>query len=295
MMIQTVRLAKVLGQALRAPSVHNTQPWRWQVRGDVIDLFADLGRQRPATDPGGRDLMISCGAALHHLVVALAHEGHDAYVTRLPDPENDIHLATVALGDAPPNPTTAHLFHAIARRHTERRRMSHRPVPEPVLAALLDSTRHFGVQLVPIDGVQEAFTAAFVEATEREGWTPSRTTELRIWSHHEVGRSGVRGRDIASLSDDAAAFLLLTTAEDRSCDRLRTGEALSSMLLTATNAGLATMPLSIGPNGEILRLAEGITQNPQLVVRVGWPVARGAELTHTPRRKLASVLIPTES
>ena len=74
--------------ALRAPSVHNTQPWRWRLGDDAVQLHADRGRHLVATDPDGRDLVLSCGAALHHLLVALAAQGVEVEVDRLPDPED---------------------------------------------------------------------------------------------------------------------------------------------------------------------------------------------------------------
>jgi hypothetical protein len=73
--------------------------------------------------------------------------------------------------------------------------------------------------------------------------------------------------------EDAAEFFVLTTAEDQTRDRLRVGEALSSVLLTATNAGLATMPLSLDPDGEMLRLDDVTFGHPQIVARTGWPLA----------------------
>ena len=71
----TPQLAEAVEHALRAPSVHNTQPWRWRIddADGVVELYADRNRHLSATDPDGRDLLISCGAALDHLVVALAH------------------------------------------------------------------------------------------------------------------------------------------------------------------------------------------------------------------------------
>jgi len=270
MMIRTGRLERVLEHALRAPSVHNTQPWRWQLRGDVIELFADVDHRPTGNDHGRRDLLISCGAALHHFLVALAHDGHDAYVTYLSDLGDDTPLATITVTDAPPDPATARLFGAIERRHTERRRMSYRPIPTPLRDALVTSAQRFGARLVPTPQVREAFTVAFTEAAERERWIPSHTTELRIWSHQ-----GVRGRVLADQRppEDAAEFFVLTTAEDQARDRLRVGEALSSVLLTATNAGLATMPLSLDPDGEVLRLDDVTFGHPQIVVRTGWPLA----------------------
>jgi hypothetical protein len=287
-MIRTARLERALEHALRAPSVHNSQPWRWQLRGEVIKLFAD------AT---GRDVVISCGAALHHFVVALAHEGHDAYIRYLPDSEDGSHVATITVSDAPPDPTTARLYDAIGRRHTERHRMSYRPVPEPLVTALAESARRFGVQLEQAPEAREAFAVAYAEAAERERWTPGHTTELHIWSRHGVGKRVLAGSPPGlgpspehRAPADAAEFLLLTTAEDRTRDRLRVGEALSSLLLTATNAGLATMPISLDPGGDTLRLDYA---QPQILVRTGWPLDRGADTTASRRRDLTSILIPS--
>ena len=305
-MIRTARLAQVLAHALRAPSVHNTQPWRWRLDGDVIDLFADVRRQLPVTDPDGRDLAISCGAALHHLVVALANAGHDAYVKRMPDPQDNTHLATVTISDAPPDPVTARLFGAIARRHTELRRMRCQPVPVALRAALVDAARRFDVRMVRANGVREAFNNALAAAVERELWANGHTTALHISDSHAGTHDsrirnwhGLRSSELEvpgpplgyRLPDDGAEFFLLATSEDRTQDRLRAGEALSSVLLTATQAGLATTPLSQGHDMGTHHLAVGETATPQIFVRVGWPTVRASEHSPSVRRDVTSVLM----
>src|SRR6059058_2623980 len=87
--------------ATRAPSVHNTQPWHWCVAGEGVALFADRRRQLQYADPDGRDLVISCGAALHHLNVAAAGSGWKARVRRMPNPYNDAQLANVTFRPEP--------------------------------------------------------------------------------------------------------------------------------------------------------------------------------------------------
>ena len=87
----------IIALACRAPSVHNTQPWRWRVHGDRVDLFADYRRQLVYADPVRRDLLVSCGAALHHLQVVCAGLGWAARVHRLPDPGEERHVAGVVL------------------------------------------------------------------------------------------------------------------------------------------------------------------------------------------------------
>jgi hypothetical protein len=82
----------------RAPSVHNTQPWRWQLGDAAVHLYADTERWLPATDPDGRDLLVSCGAWLHHLRMALAASDIGVTVDRLPDPDDPDLLAVGAGG-----------------------------------------------------------------------------------------------------------------------------------------------------------------------------------------------------
>ncbi len=76
----------VLTLAARAPSIENTQPWRWRVDRTSLHLYTDSRMLLPNADPDGRDLILSCGAALNHFVIALAAMGWHADVHRLPDP-----------------------------------------------------------------------------------------------------------------------------------------------------------------------------------------------------------------
>jgi nitroreductase len=89
--VDEVREAVAL--AVRAPSIHNTQPWRWEFGPDGVDLYADRRRQLAAIDPDGRGLLVSCGAALYLARLGLARQGWRVVVTRFPDPEQPDLLA----------------------------------------------------------------------------------------------------------------------------------------------------------------------------------------------------------
>src|SRR3954469_23026146 len=136
--------------ALRAPSVHNCQPWRWLVGPTSVHLYADGARQLPATDPYGRDLLISCGAALDHLLVALASLGCGARVHRMPNPTHPGHLATVEPFPHPASGDDAALAAAIPVRRTDRRRFSPWLVPPELIGELLELARLRGVGLEAI-------------------------------------------------------------------------------------------------------------------------------------------------
>ena len=125
---QTIRAAVELGS--HAPSLHNSQPWRWRLDGRSLLLQADLRRWLPATDADGRDLVVSCGAALHHTRVALAASGVHAAVHRIPDPQRPDDLAALELSPRTPVDDDVELAATILRRHTDRRRFSTWAVPE---------------------------------------------------------------------------------------------------------------------------------------------------------------------
>lgn len=215
----------------------------------------------------------------------------------LPDPENSLHLATVQVGvtRGAEAAALAQLFPTIHRRHTDRRRFSHRPVPPGVIRDVAAAARS-GVVLHPVQHAHERFAAVLVDAAARQRWTPGYPAELQIWTRRHGGpatgsrrpRSPIRPTslpgpsglrrfphaDLAQplppaghgLPDDAAAFLVLATTQDRPEDRLRAREALSSVLLTATRAGLATTPLSqtteVAASRDLLRDVVGIPEQP---------------------------------
>lgn len=316
-------LTASVDDALRAPSVHNTQPWRWRIRRDGVELHADRSRLLVATDPDGRDLVLSCGAALHHLRVALAARGLRAEVAYLPDPEADGHLATVTLRPGSGDVTGMDLFPAIARRRTERRRMSHRPVPDGHLDTLVEVARAAGAVLVPVPPpARERLAALLDDAARRQRDVPGYTAELHGWTHRHAGsHDGVPAGNVAPVpvggplrpfpqarlaqpplrpglgrEPDAARMLVLATIGDTALDRLVAGEAASAVLLAATALGLATTPLSQALEIESTRHelrwhVLGVPEHPQLLLRVGWPARGVADLPATPRRPLRSVLV----
>src|ERR1700758_5552974 len=89
----TLRVAVQL--ACRAPSLHNSQPWQWVAEGARLHLYVDHGRILYSTDKSGREALISCGAVLDHLRVAMAAAGWAANVDRFPSPNNPDHLASL--------------------------------------------------------------------------------------------------------------------------------------------------------------------------------------------------------
>jgi nitroreductase len=334
-----VLLCTAVEQALRAPSVHNTQPWRWRITPNSIELHADGDRHLAATDPDRRDLLLSCGATLHHLQVALAALDLPVRVHRLPDPENLGHLAIIEILPSSAGPADsdradsdradAALARSIDRRRTERRRMSHRPVPAGHLADLAEHAARLGANLLPVTDIalRQRLVAALTAAAHDQDDTPGYEAELRMWTRRYAGaHDGIPAANVspppvglggvsplrrfprATLTqppqqpghgpaDDAAELLVITTPGDDPLDRLRAGEATSAVLLAATGFGLACTPLSQALEVDASRQAVQIEvlhtpDQPQLILRIGWPADSSADLPPTPRRALHSVLLP---
>jgi nitroreductase len=329
-MIQTADLTTAIEHALRAPSVHNSQPWLWRIRGAVIELHADGNRHLVATDPDRRDLVLSCGAALHHLQAALAAAGHSVEVERMPDPENSEHLATVSIRPGPGDRADAELAGFVDRRRTDRRQMSHRSVPPTLVQRLVEQAHRAGAVLIPVTTarMRQRLATALTDAAERQRSTPGYAAELQAWTHRYAGgHDGVPTGNVAppatgligpsplrhfpdghlrrsrqfpghGPADDAAELLVIVTGQDSPLDWIRAGEASSAVLLAATGMGLATTPLSqafenAASRREIQQDVLRIPEHPQLILRVGWPVTDAPDLPATPRRDLRSVLLRT--
>ena len=307
-------VATALSLAARAPSVHNSQPWRWVVGKDGLHLFADTERHLPRTDPDLRDLLVSCGATLHHAVVALAALGWRAKVSRLPDPATPMHLATLELSPCEPTEVDIALAAAIPRRRTDRRLFSEWPVPMADIGVIGVRLARMGVVLRHVE-MSKDIRAIVAQAVREHVHDGDYLGELTAWSGRYASTAGVPARNTpesdphsplparifagarlaqppdADAVKDHAVLLALGTAGDDELSRVRAGEATSMALLTCTSLGLASCPVS-----EPLELADtraalraevfGDVDHPQMMLRIGWAPIGADPLPATPRRPL---------
>jgi len=308
----------VLSLATRAPSVHNTQPWRWRVGSKSLHLYADRGLHLPSTDPDGRDLILSCGIALHHCVVALAALGWQSKLQRLPNPAEPEHLAAIEVYRQPANEIDITLAAAIPRRHTDRRRYSAWPVPANYIALLGARAARMGIVLRQMDSLPE-LRSIVAQSVRRHAADLDYLTELTTWSGRYASLAGVPARNTphadstaplpprlfagprmaqpeeADPVDDNAVVLALGTKDDSMLARLRAGEATSVTLLSATALGLAncpvTEPLEVAETRDALKAEVfGLSAIPQMLLRVGWAPVNADAVPATPRRPLSDVV-----
>jgi len=312
---KTLRAALTL--ATRAPSVHNSQPWHWRVGLESLHLYADPTRHLRSTDPDRRDLLISCGTALHHCTVALAAMGWHSTVHRLPESADPNHLAAVTVVPQVPGELELMLAAAISRRRTDRRTYNSWPVPWGDIALMGARAARAGVMLRQID-LLPRLSAIIAESVSKHIADADYLSELSAWSGRHGSVAGVpacntpdpdpaaaiparvfagpalsQPPQIPAGGDNAVVVALGTVADD-DLSRLRSGEATSLVLLSATSMGLASCPVT-----EPLEIPEtrqavasdvfGAAGHPQMLLRVGWAPLDADPLPATPRRTLQEV------
>lgn len=309
------RLRALLGCAVRAPSSHNTQPWRFVVADGTVDLRADRTRALPANDPEDRELTISCGCALMNLRVAAAREGLGVVVRTAPDPDDDDLLARVSFtGAGPPDAGDAALFDAIDARRTHRGAFRDEAVPATWLDLLAAAAAGEGAWLEALQATdRRRRLAALVAAGDTRQWSnPRWRRELAAWMRPAGRGDGlavpgavaplarlavrtavpagvVRSRD-RRLAVDAPLVAVLGTAGDGVDDWLALGQALQKVLLTACAQGLQAsylnQPVQVAALRPELAQLLGHRGLPQIVLRLGFPRQGSAP---APRRHLDAV------
>lgn len=318
--LDTQVIRKAVQLACRAPSVHNSQPWRWVVEDGFVHLFVDRHRTVPGTDSSGRETIISCGVVLDHLRVAMLAAGWESRIARFPDPGSPDRLASIEFVPADHAAGTHHDHaRAILQRRTDRLAMG---VPtywdlfEPVLrgtvsdgAVLLDVLADEArPQLATASQLTEDFRRGDASYhTELEWWTspfvltegvpPSALASDTERHRVDVGREfPVRGHEDrrAQVRADASKILVLSTPGDTRADVLRCGEALSAVLLECTTAFMATCTLThlieLDESRELVRGMLDERGHPQVLIRAGIAPATERPPAPTPRRPLDDVL-----
>lgn len=314
----TVRAAITL--AMRAPSIHSSRPWHWRLGYNSLHLFVEPTAYQ-AGDPNGRDLLISCGATLHHLRTAFAAEGWATLVHRVPNPSDAGHLASVEFYPRLATNDDVALAAAIPRSRMDRRPFGSWRVPLPLLNLLAERAESQGAMLrvAPDPDVRRQLSTALAAAptgrfgrpdpdTERMGWPglrfgPSPTPSGVLPSGAPTATLGYR--DVGSVltqeqpepvedEADAAELLVISTYADDRISRLRAGEAMSAVLLTATDLHLASCPIGglLGAEPTVQLIRERVLGGdgyPQLIIRIGWAANEYDPVPPSPRRTVEDI------
>jgi nitroreductase len=317
--VETGVIEDALRIACRAPSLHNSQPWQWAFNRGQLRLFLDPSRVMD-TDHAAREAVISCGAALDHLRVAMAAVGWQSHIDRLPNPNSPNHLASIEFTRMEfVTEQDRRLASAIGARRTDRLPFSSVGAWQSIEAVVAGSANRHAVHLEVIaDELHPRLEEAAQIAESLRLYDTPYHNELHWWtapfeasegipysalvSAAEGHRVGVgrafpvprRPERRLEVPEDHAKVLLLSTDDDTRADALAAGEALSATLLECTMASLATCPVThlteVSVTRELIRSLMDHAAVPQVLIRVGVvPVAETVP-PPTPRRPLSAVL-----
>ncbi len=315
---------RMLNHAVLAPSGHNTQPWLFRLVMDQLELIADRTRALPVVDPYDRELTISCGVVLDHLVIAGRHYGKEIEVEVTPDLKDADLLARCRIAsDVTPAATDNALFKAIPYRRTTRTKFEKRELSGYNSDRCIEFAKQFGVELRLItDSTMRRRIAELVAEGDRIQFADPRfRRELASWVHSRRGSShdgmsgegfgmpdalssigalvirtfdlgnGVAASDQEKILEGSPTLAVFSSPSDTLPHWLATGQALSKVLLTLTDAGATASYLNPPVELEQLRIRlrelAGCKGTPQLLMRFGY----GPSVAPTIRREVNEVLI----
>ncbi|MEV0702294.1 nitroreductase family protein [Saccharopolyspora sp. NPDC050389] len=309
---QAIRLAGM------APSLHNSQPWRFRILPHLIELHADPGRRLPAADPEDRELRLACGAALFNLRLALEHADIRPVVSLLPHLGASTALAEVRSGGrAHPRPEDTQLYEAITERHSHRNPFRDTPVSIENRHLLVNAAHEEHALLREVQAGERGALEGLVHRANRAQMANARfREELAAWVGraddttegvpaslagpkpepqdqwvHRDFTAGPTSRSPGTEFESHPLLVVLCSQHDSREADLRAGQALQRLWLTATARGLVASMLSqvieVPETCEELRRLLGGSVTPQALLRIG----HGAPSAATPRRDAGDMLV----
>jgi nitroreductase len=323
--VEVLDIESVIAAASRAPSIHNTQPWRWVLTDGVLDVRADRSRQLQVADPDGHSLLISCGAVVELTELAMRARGWNVETTLLPDHADTDLLARFRVsGETAHNETTEHMLAAALARRSERRVFGAGTVADDVSERLRGAAAEPGVYVhFPTRGDESLNLAVAVSAADRfERDDPAYAAELASWvrqgdrsrdgipdstipyvpggepRHSDIPlrdfEAGIPGGTLATTNvDERPLIAVIFTDTDDERQRLRAGQAMMRLMIQAELDGLASCPLSQSVDlvafRTRLRNLMSWSGHPQMILRLG-PKSTDAPAPFTARRPIDEVL-----
>jgi nitroreductase len=319
----TEKLKFLLNYAILAPSGHNTQPWSFKLVDDSVELHADLTRVLPIADPDNRELIISCGAALFHLKIAINYFGYREVVEIFPTGNKPNLLARIGIGNKKlVSDEEKLLFHAILQRRTNRLPFTDKQLDRSLLLELRLAASSLSTQLQIIpDHLRQTIINLIVKGDRTQLADPLFRQELVRWirsskTHHDgipIYAQGIdeqfdaltpiislaircfnlsksQSAQNQKLAAQAPVLVLLTSNHDTPHDWLATGEALAHLLLRAKVdrvwASFFNQPIQISQLRSQLKALFPEHGYPQILLRLGY----GRDIKPTPRRSVGEII-----
>jgi len=320
------QLRFLLHYAVLAPSTHNTQPWKFDLTPEGIEVYADYSRRMPVVDPGNRELLMSVGAAVFNLRVAASHFNMPFRVDYNLSGASELPLATISLASPESkNPASSGLGICLANiplRHTNRSPFLVSRIPSSVIAKLKSAADGAQTEIVvTVDGALNQKVADLVAEAEGLQWSdagfrkdlaewirPGGSTrqdgipgtvygwkgpvdDLGAYATRVIDQGRLRAARDRNLCLEAPGLIVLAT-EDSVSHWIEAGEVLQQLLLAIVREGLHAsyfnMPIQVPDFRTRLKALMPCSGWPQLLLRVGYCLTQSVP---TPRRPLDAFLV----
>lgn len=317
------KLRFALKYAILAPSAWNIQPWKFAIGDNYIDVFEDNERVQNERDPQGRELLVSCGAAIFNLRLAMHHYGLGAQAKYFPSADNKNHLVRLTVSPDSQDNLPSELLACCAKRHSYRRPFDSQRLSEDLVQQLKRAANDEGARFIPATttSTQLALSGMVAEGDRDLGANEAARKEYASWMRTGDNKGdGVPGyalgfgaleslfapvtRRMFNYMDEnaqkdrelaiaAPCVGTVATEADNEAAWLQAGQAMERLLLVGVANGLQAsvlnQPISVSELRERLRTLLCIkTGWPQVVLRLGYT---SADIKPTPRRGLDEVII----
>lgn len=132
----------MIEQAAKAPSGHNTQPWKFKLNQNSIDIYPDFTKSLPVVDPDNLELFVSLGCAAENLCIAASHKGYQATVSI-----DEINCVIQIQSAKQNGNTSSALFSQLSARQTNRSVYNGKMISDSNIESLKQSDPEPGVKV----------------------------------------------------------------------------------------------------------------------------------------------------
>lgn len=307
------QLRFLIQYALLAPSSHNTQPWKFRISQDQIEVFADESRWLKIADADKREMYLSVGCALENLLIAAVNFGFSVQTDYFPINGNEELVVRITLDQIYKLKSKNDLIEFIPYRSTFHETFSDKEIPQEILNNIENCCVEEGINisLTNDENIREKVDDLIARSDAEQFSNPEFREELAYW----IGQ-GVFGHSwlMSQIGNLAVAYLnlgsstaksdvkvlrsashlgLLSSVKNDRISQVKTGQIFERIYLTARKYNLGVRPMSQivevpECREKLKKLIPTSDDFPQQPFLLGF--AEFSE-SHTPRRSIEEVLI----
>ena len=312
---------QIASYASKAPSEHNTQPWKFHITDSTITVLPNLDVALPVVDRNNRELFISLGCAVENLCIAASYFGYTTHII-----ECSIEVIILELTK---NALTIEdsLFHQIEKRQTNRNIYNGNKISDGILQQLQSIPKENGIQFYFTEintPFANTITQYIMKGNEIQMADIAFKNELLSWMRFnkkqvEATHNGlsylvfgnpplprILARPIVSLFlkpnaqnksdrkkiDSSSHFVVCASQRDTIEEWINLGRTLQRFLLKVTEIGISyaflNQPCEVAALAFDLREKLPVNkEHPTLIMRIGY----AKQIPYSPRKKIETLLV----